>query len=231
MIFDFFGWVARQVGFAICHQMTDRSFAFGGMALPVCARCTGLFLGFALTLAALLVIYRRDAVRPPSWKTTGLMFLLVLPMLLDGVSSYAGLRQTSNAVRLATGSLAGAAAAVLFFPLLCEQLRRRVGERETRDVPESAWSVPALLAVPVALSLGVTVRWPEAYWLWTAAVSIAILFTILALNFTIVSMVMGRIREEVRAPRAASIAAMALLAVIAELVISNRLHWLVVKIP
>lgn len=33
-----------------CHQMPERSFFFRGKQFPVCARCTGAFVGYALGL-------------------------------------------------------------------------------------------------------------------------------------------------------------------------------------
>jgi uncharacterized membrane protein len=38
-------------GSRICHQRPDRSFHLGAVPLPVCARCTGLYLGAPLGLA------------------------------------------------------------------------------------------------------------------------------------------------------------------------------------
>ncbi len=35
---------AYDVGRLICHQLPERSFFLGGRQLPVCARCTGLYL-------------------------------------------------------------------------------------------------------------------------------------------------------------------------------------------
>ena len=35
------------IGSVICHQLPDRSFFIGGQQLPVCARCTGVYLSFA----------------------------------------------------------------------------------------------------------------------------------------------------------------------------------------
>src|ERR1051326_86694 len=36
----------------LCHQRSDRSFYLEGHKLGVCARCTGIYFGFALTLLA-----------------------------------------------------------------------------------------------------------------------------------------------------------------------------------
>lgn len=48
-------WAARAfalavyaVGGLVCHQLPERSFHLWGAQLPVCARCTGLYLGAAL---------------------------------------------------------------------------------------------------------------------------------------------------------------------------------------
>jgi hypothetical protein len=41
---------AHRVGYAICHQIPERSFFMDGQQLPLCARCTGTFLGAMLGL-------------------------------------------------------------------------------------------------------------------------------------------------------------------------------------
>src|SRR5215475_7414277 len=41
-----------QIGSLVCHQLPNRSFYFWGSQLPVCARCTGLYVGAALAALA-----------------------------------------------------------------------------------------------------------------------------------------------------------------------------------
>src|SRR5580765_3565268 len=51
---------AYSVGHLICHQLPERSFHLWGAALPVCARCTGIYLGAAgFALVALAATPRR----------------------------------------------------------------------------------------------------------------------------------------------------------------------------
>ena len=38
-----------------CHQMEERSFHFKGYQFPVCARCTGVFLGEIIAIVLLLL--------------------------------------------------------------------------------------------------------------------------------------------------------------------------------
>jgi hypothetical protein len=42
-------------GSLICHQRPERSFALWGTPLPVCARCTGIYLGAAIGVIGALV--------------------------------------------------------------------------------------------------------------------------------------------------------------------------------
>jgi uncharacterized membrane protein len=48
-----------MLGSALCHQRADRSFHVGGAQLPVCARCTGIYLGAPVGVAAVLAFSRR----------------------------------------------------------------------------------------------------------------------------------------------------------------------------
>ena len=49
---DLFSEFIFAVGSVICHQRPDRSFFVDGHQLPVCARCTGLYLSSGAGLAA-----------------------------------------------------------------------------------------------------------------------------------------------------------------------------------
>lgn len=49
-------------GSIICHQLPERSFHIGGVQLPVCARCFGLYAGGALGSVAAAVAFRAGSV-------------------------------------------------------------------------------------------------------------------------------------------------------------------------
>lgn len=85
---SFFGKLFR------CHQLSDRSFHLCGFQLPLCARCTGIFLGLVLfgpVLCALL----------PLNMYVSLFF--VGAMLVDGFTQLKGWRKSNNFLRLITG--------------------------------------------------------------------------------------------------------------------------------
>jgi uncharacterized membrane protein len=113
---------ADAVGYAVCHQIDARSFHLEGRAMPLCARCSGMYLGFITGLAFLLFTRRRFGGMPP------LKILLVLgafgvAFAVDGLNSYlqlfpgvSGLYEPNNTLRLFTGSGVGLAIAAVLYP-------------------------------------------------------------------------------------------------------------------
>ena len=124
------------VGAAICHRITSRSFVINGRQLPLCARCTGMYLGVALAFVALLLAGRtRRTDLPPLPILLTLVGFIGL-MGIDGVNSYSHffpnlphLYEPQNWLRLVTGMGAGLAMGVLIFPALMQTLWREVNGR------------------------------------------------------------------------------------------------------
>ena len=116
-------------GYGLCHQLPERSFFGAGVQVPVCARDTGIYVGFVVSLVVLSALSRGRRPRgfppPRAWAILG---LLVLTMAVDGVSSYAGWRSTTNDIRLWTGLAAGFACAAIVLPMLNDTLWRSPGQ-------------------------------------------------------------------------------------------------------
>lgn len=114
---------ADAVGYAVCHRIDLRSFHFGSRALPLCSRCTGMYLGAMLTLAYFTVRGRQRAAGFPKWPLLVTLGLFGLAFAVDGVNSYLSfypgaplLYQPSNTFRLITGTLVGVALATVVYP-------------------------------------------------------------------------------------------------------------------
>lgn len=110
---------ARAAFAPFCHQDPVRSLSLAGAVLPVCARCTGIYLGAWLGWALWFFIAppRRD--RP----VTNLVLILGLgPLVPDGLINSV-LLTTPAPLRLATGLLFGATAARAVWPALLQALR------------------------------------------------------------------------------------------------------------
>jgi uncharacterized membrane protein len=175
------------LGFGLCHQLPERSFFAGGLQLPVCARDTGIYLGFvvAALVAALLDRGRRRTEMPPPWLLAiGLVALAALGW--DGVTSYLGMRPTTNLLRLATGVGVGFALVLVIAPILNAQLwKRSAGERLLASPLEGLlWCAAAPVTFAVAWWGG-----PFAGVAYPIIVAVAILATFTMVNLVLVSMV------------------------------------------
>lgn len=120
--------LAEHVGYAICHQIQVRSYLFGELTLPLCARCTGQYLGWPVVI---FLAWRWRRLRAAHLPPRLLRFLLIGFLLLwafDGFNSYLALilgrpwlYAPHNLLRLITGLLQGLALGFLFLPL-CNQM-------------------------------------------------------------------------------------------------------------
>ena len=174
----------RLFGFGLCHQLPERSFFGGGVQVPVCARDTGIYVGFVVSLALISALQHRPTGFPRPWVAV-LLVGFVVAMAVDGVTSYAGIRETTNAIRLATGLLAGYAMGALAVPLINDQLwRTSSGESVLASVRDVLlW----LASLPVAFLL----LWFGGDIFGTAyplAVVLAVLTTLTAVNLIVVTM-------------------------------------------
>jgi uncharacterized membrane protein len=106
-------WWLWELGFAICHQHSERLLRFGDRALFVCARDTGLFVSFFTVLLVLSLLRGRDRGGMPPWPVMALAVCGLLFFGWDGLTSYLGFRESGNTLRFASGFAAGAGLAFL----------------------------------------------------------------------------------------------------------------------
>ncbi len=122
----------------ICAQIASHSFYPGGERLPLCARNTGIYLGFLVTLTTLCGKGRGRAQNIPPLPLLIVLIGGVAVLAVDGINSFLldvgshYLYQPNNYLRLATGLVTGLAMALLVLPLLNRLFWR--GFNEERSV-------------------------------------------------------------------------------------------------
>jgi uncharacterized membrane protein len=123
----------------ICHQRPDRSFFVFGQQMAYCERNTAMYTGvFALGLGYALVRGHLRPLRPLRWRW---MFLLWVPMALDGFTQLFGWRESTWELRVVTGALFALACAWVGFPLLeraCGEMRDQLEARFARGTDGAA---------------------------------------------------------------------------------------------
>jgi uncharacterized membrane protein len=117
-------------GAAVCHQRPERSFHLAGVQGPVCARCTGLYVGGALALLLWPVARRvplgsrRGSDLPQDPRAVRAVVLIVAaPTLATVVSAALGVYDPSNAWRAALALPLGSLAGIAVSAVLLEDLR------------------------------------------------------------------------------------------------------------
>lgn len=114
-------------GSVVCHQLPERSFFWtNGVQLPVCARCTGLYLGGLLAVLGWVGLKVR--VRGRGWPLDPGAVLRVtviasLPTLVSVALSAAGVWDGTNVLRAALALPAGLAGGVVVAAAATKDLR------------------------------------------------------------------------------------------------------------
>ena len=98
----------------ICHQKTERSFTVAGIQMPVCARCTGLYLSGAA--GALIGLLRR--VRGPFASMRAILIVAALPTGVTFALEFLGIMPFSNVARALAALPLGAVAGWSFVQML-----------------------------------------------------------------------------------------------------------------
>lgn len=115
------------IGYAVCHRITVRSFLLpGGRQFPLCARCSGTFLGVLVGVLAPLLSGKRRAGGFPSLWMLAIMIGLSVLWAFDGANSFSRLipapwiprlYNPTNFLRLVTGMGHGVTMGSLVLPV------------------------------------------------------------------------------------------------------------------
>jgi uncharacterized membrane protein len=199
-----FGWLlntpagllgkADAVGYAVCHRIDVRSFHVDGRQMPLCARCTGMYLGAMLGLVYLSITARRLTGLPP-WKVMVVFGFFVAAFGIDGVNSYLhffpgfeGLYEPQNWLRLVTGTGLGIAISSLLYPAFNQSAWK---DWDDRRVFADFRSLGVLLILAALLDLLVISEfWPVLYVL--ALISAAGVLVLLTLVYSMVFLMLLR---------------------------------------
>jgi uncharacterized membrane protein len=187
---------ADRAAFAVCHRIPDRSFAIAGRPLPLCARCSGTYLGALAGLAVLALRGRGRASMLPAPEYLAVLGLFLATWAVDGLNSFLTLfpgvphlYEPHNLLRLATGVLEGLAIVTVLLPAFNRSL--------WADLPPmrsiGCWQDVAWLLVGAALVAGLVASGlPFLLYPLALLSGLAIVAVLGAVNSVFVLLLLGR---------------------------------------
>jgi uncharacterized membrane protein len=186
---------ADAVGYGICHRIPERSFILAGRQLPLCARCTGTFLGAVLGLTVMLILGRRRASRLPPALVLGVLILFTGIWAFDGVNSYMTLvpngphlYEPQNWLRLTTGMLNGLTLIIFVYPIFNFTLWRKPSQER---VIKNIWELLAIL--PIVALLVLVIQAEIGFLLYPLAIlsSLGVLLMLTLINAMVATVILG----------------------------------------
>jgi len=195
---------ADAVGYAVCHQIDLRSFHLGDRALPLCARCTGMYLGSSMAFLFLVARGRVLAGQFPRRWILAVFCVLAAAFAIDGLNSYMAffpgaphLYAPNNTLRLLTGTGLGLGIGVMVVPGFNQAVWTRVdGSRSLESWADLALLLLAALGVDLlVLTQNPLVLYPLAL---ASSLGVVLLLTIV---YTMLALLLSGRENQVAHPR------------------------------
>jgi uncharacterized membrane protein len=212
----------RALDGGICAQLPTHMFYPGGQMLPLCARNTGIYLGFSIGTIALFARGMGRTVQPPRGWVALVLIGFVAFLGVDGVNSLfldlhlPHLYQPNNLLRLTTGLLTGTTMAAFLLPIANGVLWRNPDRRAA--YASLRFLLPLLPVLLLAFAL-VAVQWGWLLYPIAILSSAGVVLALTLINLTFVVAFTGLAERFRRYTQAAPIFAVALTLAVIELVL------------
>ena len=184
------------VGGALCHRLTSHSFMINGRQFPLCARCTGMYLGVALAFGLLFLAGRGRRTDLPPLPILLTLIGFVGLMGVDGLNSsfhflpnFPYLYEPQNWLRLVTGMGTGLAMGLLVFPALAQTLWR---EGDGRPIIDSARELGGVVLLGGTAVLLVLSNQPTILYVLALVSVVGVLLIVTSLNAVFLLMLVKR---------------------------------------
>lgn len=211
--------ILNSIASFVCHQNPSRTIRVHSRLLPLCARCTGIYVSFAFVLLCLMLIprTRRWLLSRPAEAFPG-MFML-------GTGLAATVAETKDIItlplnaRLFVGALMGAGLALILFPILNQLVLHRENGNKAH-IPAIILSVCwfGILGLLTILSS------PAVYYVLYAGSIAGIAGLYLVTNLNVAALMIGNERSKTSNAELVNLFALTLILILAEVLIISFLR-------
>lgn len=180
----------------VCHQLPEHSILLAGTQIPLCARCSGTYLGMLLGVCNFWLKGRGRASRLPPTRVLAVLGAFVILWAMDGLNSYfqfltgsVGFYPPSNLLRLAAGMGIGLSLSLVLFPMFNFTLWH---EPDRQRVVNDLGELGALLLQAIGLVLLLQARVDALFYPFLLANILSVLLMLIIVNSMIVVIVLHR---------------------------------------
>ncbi len=218
--------VIEWLGFAVCHQIPERSFSYGGQIIALCARDTGIYMGLLVGFIFLSIINRKHEYGFPPWWAILVGVIGIGLMGLDGLTSYGGFRTTTNEIRLITGALAGTALPMVLVPMFNYQAWKEGSEER---VIKDGWHFAAYMCSALLTVLLFQFRPGWLFWPMFVITGFSVAFAFVYVNMILVMLLPWFARKAERVRQLIVPALIGGVMGFAELMAAYYMHWFLLQ--
>ena len=218
-------WKLYAVVHGVCAQ--QHNIILGGAQFPICARNSGIYLSFLLTLAYLYTIGRGRAGGLPPWPLGVALLAFIAIMGVDGFNSlFVDLGQPhlytpDNFFRTLTGMGLGISIGVMLLLVFNRVLRKDVDE--SQPVLKSWWELMGILVLNLLVVAAIYGNLGVLYWPLAFSAFFGITGVLYLISLLLTSLLMG---YEVRVTHLSQLARPAAVAFFPTLLILGLMAWL-----
>jgi uncharacterized membrane protein len=169
------------VGFSVCHQLDSRSLVFGETVTPLCSRCAGIYMGFAVAAVILFIMFRKKQSELPPLYILIILAVFFASTIIDGLASYLGLYETNNILRFVSGTLCGTAIITVLYPVFNFQYYRKPAKERIFIRPLTFIIFCLILAAFIVFSL-LRPSWLGSFYYYFSGVSVILTFFFVSLT-------------------------------------------------
>lgn len=174
------------MGFSVCHQLSSRSLSIGAVILPVCSRCSGIYIGFFITAIILFIMFRKKENDLPPLYILVILALFFFSTIADGIASNFGLYNTNNNLRFITGFLCGSSTMTIIYPVFIFQYYKESKKEKIFKRPLKFMIYILILIVFITVTL---LRFGSLDYFYYYLSALSILFTFYFVNLVIMLLI------------------------------------------
>jgi uncharacterized membrane protein len=178
--------VSDHISATFCHRLTSHSFTVAGRQFPLCARCSGMYLGFMVMLIVLFLAGRERWAGFPRWPQMLFLVGLVGVMGVDGLNSVVAslpwgtpLYPPTNTLRLFTGLGTGLAMGAFLLPAVAQVLWDKIS---WQPILRSWWELAALVGVALFMGLLLVGNFPSVSYVLALTSVAGVTFILASIN-------------------------------------------------